>query len=742
MKQTEVETLLRQAQLSHRAGDLEGAEQHYTALLAHIPDSPDIQHLLGVVAYQRGDSAKAIAHYRHALALRPGFASAQNNLALALKSIGDASAAAKAFNDALEIDPKYGEAAFNLALLHEANGEPKQAEEAYRRALKARADWPELLGNLGNLLRREHRLDEASTVLERAVTLRPEDAAALGNLALLRIDQGRLGKGLSLAERAAKKEPKNARWWSAAGTAARLLLDADAAIPHLKRAVELAPDDAGHHFELGLALQDAGDHGGALLALETARCLAPRWERLRWAEALLLPSFVESEAQAHEALARFDRGLASLEQGMDLSTQNARSEAFDAAASTLPFGLHYLTTESDTRQMTFAGLVAKVVTEACPPPQPKGEGEERGNKGEGERKIRVGFVSSYLRNHVVARYFSAFITGLDGAEFERFVWFTGDEMDSRTQQISSSVEHFDATPRSPADLAGAIRAASLDVLVYPDIGLDPRQHALAAMRLAPVQAALAGHPVSSGSAGIDYFLSGAQLEPEGAEARYREKLVRLPGIGVAPWAPATVGDGAWAKALRLEGRPLVMCLQNLIKIAPPFDAVLAEILAASGARLVCFDRGQQLAQRFRERLTPAMQARGVGPEALHIEPVHPFAEFLGGIAEAELILDTPGFSGGGTSLDAFAVGTPVLCFEGAVARARQTSAMLRVMEIPELIAANDVEYTSRAVELLADAKILAALRATIRDRAPRLFRDDSPVRSFAKFLHDVARKFP
>jgi protein O-GlcNAc transferase len=599
--------------------------------------------------------------------------------------------------------------------------------------LAARPDWREALGNLGNLLRLEQRLPESEPPLQRALELNAEDATALGNLALLRIDQSRWIEARALAERACAQALDAAMWWEAAGSAARLAQDADAAVGFLQRAASLAPNDAGTWFELGLALDACGDDAGAADALAKARGIAPRWERLRWAEALLLPAMAESEGDAERALGRFDRGLERLARELVLDTPAARESALEAAAATLPFHLHYLPGDHTQRQCRFADLVARAARAALPqlatPHAPRAPRE----------RIRVGFVSGYLRRHVVARFFAAFMTDLPRGEFERWAWFTSDESDDWTAQIAAAMDHFEKGTDSLPRLAQRVRDADLDVLVYPDLGLDPRQHALAALRLAPVQAALYGHPVTSGLDSVDYFLSGELLEPEGAQAHYREKLVRLPGLGARPRAPGAPGDGRWAQALRATHRPLLVCAQTLSKIPPAFDGVLAEILAQSRSRVVFFDRGAALTRRFLDRLRPALRSRGVGEDAVHVESVHPYADFLAGLAAADLVLDTPGFSGGGTSLDALGLGAAVLCFEGHSARARQTSAMLRLLGIPELIAGDDADYVRRALELLGDRKRLDQLRKRVGERSNALFSDPAPLAAFAAFLRGAQR---
>ena len=66
-----------------------------------------------------------------------------------------------------------------------------------------------------------------------------------------------------------------------------------------------------------------------------------------------------------------------------------------------------------------------------------------------------------------------------------------------------------------------------------DIGVDGGRSAVDIPVIAPLQAMLWGHPVTSGSRHIDLFLSSAEMEPEDGDAHYSERLVRLPGSEVA-----------------------------------------------------------------------------------------------------------------------------------------------------------------------------------------------------------------
>ena len=287
----------------------------------------------------------------------------------------------------------------------------------------------------------------------------------------------------------------------------------------------------------------------------------------------------------------------------------------------------------------------------------------------------MGVAASHLMQHTVSLF-----TRLIEVDRERFeVCVAWRAEDASTRRIAAAVSTFKQTHSDALSLAHEVRQSRPDVIVYPEIGMDPKHQALAALRLAPVQCALYGHPATSGAVAIDYFFSGSELEPDCAQAHYREKLVCLPGLGTQPLPPPGSGDGAWFDAYA-KGTPLLLCLQNFIKLVPAFDATLARIAVATGARIGFFIRNPPLMRAFRARIERVFSAHGLDP-ARHLVflPAQKHADYLAGVARAPLVLDSPWFSGGGTSLDALRVGTPVLAWQGAMARGRQTSAMLRML---------------------------------------------------------------
>src|SRR5205814_2476825 len=154
-------------------------------------------------------------------------------------------------------------------------------------------------------------------------------------------------------------------------------------------------------------------------------------------------------------------------------------------------------------------------------------------------------------------------------------------------------------PVSLAEWAQAIADARLDVLIYPEIGMDPMPPRLAAMRLAPVQATTWGQPITSGLPTIDLYFSAQRLEPPQGAEHYTERLVALPNLGVCVQAinPTIVAPDMAGLGLDPEA-PLLLCPGTPFKYTPQGDAALVAIAArlqARGSGRLVFFRSKRVA---------------------------------------------------------------------------------------------------------------------------------------------------
>lgn len=728
----EVEQLFQHALAQHRAGEIGVAESHYRRVVKLAPRHADAWHLLGVLALQQQRPALAVKHLRAAIEARPDFGQAWNNLALALKAQGNLASAIAAAEQAIALRGDYFEARFNLGLLLAASGNQVAAAVAYNAALRLKPDDVGTLTNLGNLLRAQMQIVAATPLLERAYALRA-DVDTRTNLATLRIDQGNYAAARALAQQALLLDVENARAWQALGIAARLEHDTEAAVTALREALRHAPDDVTTQIELALALQDSGAHEESQQRL---CALARRWPastRLRWLAALALPAIATDAAATLLAHADFDAGITRIERETLLDTPAQIAAAFEAASSVVPYYLHYQVRDNSVLQRRFGALVARCVAAASPELASPCGWRASSHGG----RLKVGFVSSHLYAHSVTRFFGSLVTSLDRSRCESYVWHTGEIADDTSAVIAESVDHFEHLFVPPLEVARAIRAAQLDVLVLLDVGLDPAMQVLGSLRLAPVQCAAYGHPVTTGLAQVDYFLSGASLESVDSDRDYSETLVRLPGIGATPQRPPTGGDGAWLAAVA-DDLPWLLCLQNPLKLTPDFDEVLLEILTSNRVRIGLFAVSPLIAARWYQRITAKLDAfNSDAADRLHLLPPVSHADLVAGISGAALVLDTPHFSGGSTSLDAIAAATPIVTFSGNRLRANQTSAMLQIVGTPELIAKNARAYIDTVRMLLDDEAERVRLRDVLRIGSTQLFGDFAPIVALQEFLESA-----
>jgi predicted O-linked N-acetylglucosamine transferase (SPINDLY family) len=102
------------------------------------------------------------------------------------------------------------------------------------------------------------------------------------------------------------------------------------------------------------------------------------------------------------------------------------------------------------------------------------------------------------------------------------------------------------------------------------------------------------------------------------------------------------------------------------------------------------------------------------------------------------MLDTIGFSGFNTALQAVESGLPVVTREGRFMRGRLASGILKRLGLPELVAASEEDYVALAVKLARENGYRARVRAQIAAARPVLYEDQAPIRALEAFLGSVA----
>ena len=719
---------------AERRGRLEDACRQYRAALYAEPGNAFAHYNLGKTLFVRGDLPGAEASLRAALASKPDFPEAYVVLSSVLEGRGQNQAAVETLRAAIAHRPGYGGALRNLGLLHYREGRWGEAAAALAEAAAADPEDADAQYWLGNALVHLERPDEAADRYRGALRIRPEHPAALCHLGNVLADQGRSGDAEAHLRKALALAPQLADAHVGLGNlyaADQRYLDAAACY---RAALERDPGHVQARINLGNALVYLGDSAGALSAYEAALALDPENAMARWARALCrIPAIREADADLARIRADFGRELAALDAWFDARRS---ADGHVAVGVQQPFWLAYQAEDNLGLLRAYGRLCARLMAAW----QDRAGLHPRARRAAGP--IRVGVVSQYFRRHPV---WDALVKGwfqeLDRRRFALYGYCLGAARDEETRFAQSRAARFVQARSGLRQWVEAILEDRLDVLIYPEVGMDPMTIKLASLRLAPVQAATWGHPETTGLPTIDYYLSAAGLEPEGAQAYYAERLIALPHLGcrVEPRGieACAAHPGRWGLPADV---PLLLCPGTPFKYAPEHDALYAEIARRLGeCRLCFFVYGiPELSERLRHRLARAFAARGVEFER-HVSFIQwlPRQDFYGLMARADLMLDTPGFSGFNTALQAMECGLPVVTCEGRFLRGRLASGVLRHIGLPELVARDDAGYVDLAVRLALDVAYRDQVRQRIAAGRSRLYADAAPIRALENFLQDA-----
>ena len=183
-----------------------------------------------------------------------------------------------------------------------------------------------------------------------------------------------------------------------------------------------------------------------------------------------------------------------------------------------------------------------------------------------------------------------------------------------------------------------------------------------------------------------------------------------------------------------ENRHLYLFPHSLFKIHPDNDPLLAEILGSDPeGTLVMFESGNVFTDAtFRTRFGGVLDDWGIERDRLVILPYVTHDDYLRLNIHSEVMLDCLGWSGGNTSVDAVVAGLPIVTLPGRFMRSRQSEAMLRLIDVPELIAANHKEYVAMSVDVARDASRRHDLSRRMLDEASAIrpgrtgYRVDAP----------------
>jgi predicted O-linked N-acetylglucosamine transferase (SPINDLY family) len=606
-----------------------------------------------------------------------------------------------------------------------------EAMTCFERALQLKEDFPQAYNNMGNVYQARERLDLAIACYQKAVAINPDHAEAHTNLGNAFQDQGHFDKAIASYRRSLELRPDFPITLFNLGNAYKSLRRYDDAISAYEKALALKGDLFDARIALARAFQETGARAEAIAMFERACASQPENPEARWGLVMTRLALIhDSQEAVVQYRNEFARGLDELENWFSADRLDS---GFTAVGSQQPFYLAYHEENNRTVLTRYGALCHRLASHW----QSARKLEVR--KRVRRSRIRVGIVSAHVCNHSV---WHALIKGwcqhLDKARVDLHIFSLGAIRDNETDAARACATQFVEGHRTPQRWAQAILDHEIDVLIYPEIGMDSMAARLANLRLAPIQASTWGHPETSGLPTMDYSISAADFEPDDARQNYSEQLVVLPHMSCCYEPLEISAEDLDLSTLGIDKtRPLLICPGTPFKYSPQHDWIYAEIAKKVGqCQLLFFQYPiDGLYRQFTGRLETVFSDAGLRLRDFAIEiPWLKKPHFNSLMRQAHVYLDTIGFSGFNTAMQAVECGLPIVTLDGRYLRGRLASGVLKRMGVMGTVASTEMEYVALAVKLAQDSSLRLALRARIEQSRHLLFNDFAPIRALEEFL--------
>ena len=343
--------------------------------------------------------------------------------------------------------------------------------------------------------------------------------------------------------------------------------------------------------------------------------------------------------------------------------------------------------------------------------------------GTGER-LRIGYVSSDLRDHAVGFALREVFELHDKTRVEVFAYYSGDRHGDATQdRMKQAVDHWrDIEKLTDQQAAVKIVEDQIDILVDLNGYTKHARTAIFAYRPAPVIVNWCGYPGTMASPYHQYMIADEVIVPPSHEAFYSERVLRI-------------------QCNQPIDRKRVIDAQAPTRtdVGLPEDAfVYASFNGMQKVTANCFARWMTILREVpnsvlwlltggdetNERLRAAAQEQGVPRERIV------FAEKTGNSAHfariplADLFLDTLPYGAHSTAADALTMGLPILTTPGRTFASRFCASVVSAAGLHDLICPTADEYVRRAIAFGRDRSALASYRDRLqRSRDTSVLRD-------------------
>ena len=608
---------------------------------------------------------------------------------------GDLKQAELLYHAVLKQSPDHAYANFCLGYLYQRLDHLSQAIEYYQQAIHNQPDYIDALNNLGNVYEQEDRLAEAIASYQNIIQLRPDHSIAYYNLGVVYERQGKAAQAVESYQKAIELNSSHVSVYNNLGNLYEQQERWTEAIACYQKVLQLRPEDVNTYHRLGVGYQKLGDY-----------TLAPDYYRKVLASNPTHATSLNNLAILAKDQGKLSEALDLLHQVVD--TQPSHTMAWSNLLLILNYSHGADPSEIYAEHQRWGDYHAAPFSDRIQP---------HVNDPTPARPLRIGYLSGDLRKHSVTYFFEPLLAKHTRSQFEIICYAQNKKVDATTQRLQRlASEWCPIYDRTDEQVAKQIRQDQIDILV--DLSGHTGNHRLLvfARQPAPIQVTYLGYPNTTGLSAIHYRFTDGWADPEGADHRYTEQLMRLPH-GFLCYQPPSDCPTVSALPALTTGQITFASFNNLAKVNPQLVAHWAVILkAVPGARMIVKSKAlTDLATR--EYWYSIFETQGIGRDRLELLGWTSYQiEHLTLYHKIDIALDTFPYHGTTTTCEAMWMGVPVITLAGRTHAARVGVSLLSSVGLQEFIAESPEDYIHKAIHLASNLERLQQLRVTLRER--------------------------
>ena len=328
----------------------------------------------------------------------------------------------------------------------------------------------------------------------------------------------------------------------------------------------------------------------------------------------------------------------------------------------------------------------------------------------GSGPLRIGYLSSDLREHAVGYLMADVFACHDRSAVEVFAYYCGPKaQDSMHGHFQNTADHWRSI-NDLDDIAAARHIADDGIQILVDLNGYTREarFKLVALRPAPIIVNWLGFPGTMASPYHHYIIADDWIIPKDSEMYYSEQVLRLPCYQpnqrqrtTAPRPPSRTEAGLPETGI------VYCCFNGAHKITRfTFERWLTILAGVPGSVLWLLSSTDATHERLRR--TAALH--GIAPDRLIFAPKLANPDHLSRYPLADLFLDTTPYGAHTTASDALWAGVPVLTLNGRSFASRVCGSLVRAAGLPDLVCMTTTEYVERAIALGTDPVQLRSYR--------------------------------